>query len=76
MLSNTMFALIPIGDIFLQTYAISTQIKLQIPVMTQMKDLSKDVTDITNVNPLFLCYGKKKGFKNLPFSMPQGYVKA
>jgi len=49
------FALFPIGDIFLQTYAISKRIKLGMPETTQMTDLLKGLTGITNFNPFFLC---------------------
>ena len=59
-----------IGDVFLQTYVISKRIKLRIPDTTQMKDLSKGFTGITNFNPFFLCYGSKERFKNPPFFLP------
>ena len=59
---KTIFVLFPISDIFLQTYAISIRIKLGMPETTQMKDLSKGFTGITNFNPFFLCYGSKKSF--------------
>ena len=59
-----------IGDVFLQTYVISKRIKLRIPDTTQMKDLSKGFTGITNFNPFFLCYGSKERFKNPPFLLP------
>ena len=59
---KTIFALFPFGDIFLQTYAISKQIKLGMPDTTQMKDLSKGFTGITNFNPFFLRYGSKERF--------------
>ena len=49
-------------DIFLQTYAISKQIKLGMPDTTQMKDLLKGFTGITNFNPFFLRYGSKERF--------------
>ena len=47
---KTIFALFPIGDIFLQTYAISKQIKLGMPDMTQMKIFLKGFTGIANCN--------------------------
>ena len=53
---KTVFALFPIGDIFLQTYAISKQTKLGMSDTTQIKDLSKGFTGITNSNPFFLRY--------------------
>ncbi|MEE3023617.1 MAG: hypothetical protein VX367_13595, partial [SAR324 cluster bacterium] len=57
------FALFPISDILLQTYAISKRIKLGMPDTTQMKDLSKGFTGITNSNPFFFVktrYGSKQ----------------
>ena len=64
-----------IGDVFLQTYVISKRIKLRIPDTTQMKDLSKGFTGITNFNPFFLCYGSKERFKNPPFFLPPRLVR-
>ena len=75
---KTLFALFPIGDVFLQTYAISNQKKLQLPDTTQMKDLSKGFTGVTNFNPFFLLYAylwlKRKVFKIRHFLCPQGYL--
>ena len=56
---KTVFALFQIGDIFLQTYAISKRRKLGMPDTTQIKDLSKGFTDNTNFKLFFLRYGSK-----------------
>ena len=75
--NKTIFALFPIGDIFLQTNAISKRIKLGMPDTTQMKALSKGFAGITNFNPFSYVMVQKKGFnvfKNPPFLFPQGYA--
>ena len=53
---KTVFALFQIGDIFLQTYAISKRRKLGMPDTTQIKDLSKGFIGITNFTPFFIRY--------------------
>ena len=72
------FALLPIGDIFLLTYAISKRIKLGMPETTQMTDLLKGFTGITNFNPFFLrhiaLWFKRTVSKIRHFFCPQGYV--
>ena len=73
---KTVFALFPIGDIFLQTYAISKQTKLGMPDTTRIKDLSKGFISITNFNLFFLRYNAlwfKKVLKIRHFLFPQGW---
>ena len=59
-------------------HAISKRKKLQIPDTTQMKDISKGFTGVTNFNPFFLCYAylwfKIKVLKIRHFLCPQGYI--
>ena len=51
-----------ISNIYFQTYAITKRIKQGMPDSTQMKDLLKGFTGITNFNPFFLHYGSKERF--------------